>query len=257
MVEWANLRQCVHWIAFELLPVRKAYEDAYNRPTIVDFWERPLERAEWDGPPERDKAKIVRESMGELFLALLEGRLKAEGCKGIRCKVFTAVYPRRRSCFCDGYEEDHSEIRAEFWDFHKIGWDDDSAWRNVESQTESTSAGNDEFSTACETYSSLRIHIDQLFEAFPTEGKYEQLASPIPGYTRSRIENIERKRELQKRATDLRKRHPDWTKADIAKHIADKDDFQKLKGEGALSSESIEREIRLPGSKRGIDRRTP
>ena len=63
----------------------------------------------------------------------------------------------------------------------------------------------------------------------------------------------ERSKALQQRAEALRKEHPRWPKPKIAKLIFDNDDFQKHKGEGKLSAEAIEREIRLPRPKQ----RTP
>ena len=62
-----------------------------------------------------------------------------------------------------------------------------------------------------------------------------------------------RRRALQRRATALRKAHQNWPKPKIANFIYDNDDFQKYKGEGKLTAEAIEREIRLPRPKR----RTP
>lgn len=71
------------------------------------------------------------------------------------------------------------------------------------------------------------------------------------------VQSGARNSELQKLATALRNEHPDWLKAKIATHIANNHDYQKLKGQGALSADAIEREIRVPRRKRGIDRRTP
>ena len=62
---------------------------------------------------------------------------------------------------------------------------------------------------------------------------------------------------LQKRAGKLRKAHPEWTKRRIAEYIADNDKPAKRKGEGTLSHEAIEREIRLPRPKRRTPHPTP
>jgi len=67
----------------------------------------------------------------------------------------------------------------------------------------------------------------------------------------------QRNQDLQKRADELRKEHRDWPKRKIAKHIADTDDFEKIKGLGNLSADAIEREIRLPRVKKKKGRRTP
>ena len=59
----------------------------------------------------------------------------------------------------------------------------------------------------------------------------------------------QRKEDLQHRADQLRKDYPKASKGEIAAMIA-KTSIPKFKGDGVLSSEAIEREIRLPRLKR-------
>ena len=97
-----------------------------------------------------------------------------------------------------------------------------------------------------------REWLDGLLATRPSKGGP---ASNVP--SADAAQDVDRNSELQKFAVELRNKHPDWTKTTIAKHIFDTRDYLKIRGQGALSADAIEREVRLPRIKRGITRRTP
>lgn len=72
-----------------------------------------------------------------------------------------------------------------------------------------------------------------------------------------KLSSAERKVALQKLAEELRRKHPTWTKRAIVQYIWNNCEFSKLKGEDKISSETIERETRLPRPKRRPWRKPP
>ena len=172
IVEWANLRQAVQWIAFDWAPIPKAYEDASGRPQSL------LDTARgWLDDLSEDDAEIVAEAESALFLALHEDRLKAEGRRGKASEGGNVECDQNGNptSWCSHmYEERHSEIPPSFWEFHNIDWNGDHVYRYTEwgvdprwPETQDPKAGED--------YMAVRIKTADLIRVFPATD------SPAPG----------------------------------------------------------------------------